>query len=179
MITKPTSNSAETSHENSAPVAKSKKTRNLIKTAATLLMALTLAAGAMLSACSKDPTPAPGGDNSGGGNTPPDIITPGGDDKPGGDEEEEYPGVTLDKPQQNLNAAGKPAILPAENTGATYENEYASTTAVGVHGEIKGTVNNQYGHTKSKLELKQSNQCKSKSRDSLRNLDFLSTYLEC
>ena len=34
------------------------------------------------------------------------------------------------------------------------------------------------GHTKSKLELKQSNQCKSKSRDSLRNLDFLSTYLE-
>ncbi len=34
------------------------------------------------------------------------------------------------------------------------------------------------GHTKSKLELKRSNQCKSKSRDSLRNLDFLSTYIE-
>ena len=29
------------------------------------------------------------------------------------------------------------------------------------------------GHTKSKLELKQSNQCKSKSRDSLRNLGFI------
>ena len=34
------------------------------------------------------------------------------------------------------------------------------------------------GHTKSKLELKRSNQCKSKSRDSLWNLDFLSTHLE-
>ena len=31
------------------------------------------------------------------------------------------------------------------------------------------------GHTKSKLELKRTNQCKSKSRDSLWNLDFLST----
>ena len=47
------------------------------------------------------------------------------------------------------------------------------------HSNFSTTVNNQYGHTKSKLELKQSNQCKSKSRDSLRNLDFLSTYLEC
>lgn len=43
------------------------------------------------------------------------------------------------------------------------------------HSDISTTVNNQYGHTKSKLELKQSNQCKSESRDSLRNLDFLST----
>ena len=34
------------------------------------------------------------------------------------------------------------------------------------------------GHTKSKLELKRTNQCKSKSRDSLWNLDFLSTHLE-
>ena len=34
------------------------------------------------------------------------------------------------------------------------------------------------GHTKSNLELKQTNQCKSKSRDSLWNLDFLSTHLE-
>ena len=48
------------------------------------------------------------------------------------------------------------------------ENEYVLTTNV-VYAN---------GHTKSKLELKQSNQCKSKSRDSLRNLDFLSTYIE-
>lgn len=43
---------------------------------------------------------------------------------------------------------------------------------------LRGNVLYANGHTKSKLELKQSNQCKSKSRDSLRNLDFLSTYLE-
>ena len=43
---------------------------------------------------------------------------------------------------------------------------------------LQGNVLYANGHTKSKLELKQSNQCKSKSRDSLRNLDFLSTYLE-
>ncbi len=43
---------------------------------------------------------------------------------------------------------------------------------------LSGNVVYANGHTKSKLELKQSNQCKSKSRDSLRNLDFLSTYLE-
>lgn len=43
---------------------------------------------------------------------------------------------------------------------------------------LTGNVLYANGHTKSKLELRQSNQCKSKSRDSLRNLDFLSTYLE-
>lgn len=35
------------------------------------------------------------------------------------------------------------------------------------HSAISTTVNNQYGHTKYKLEFKQSNQCKSKSRNFL------------
>ncbi len=40
---------------------------------------------------------------------------------------------------------------------------------------LTGNVVYANGHTKSNLELKQTNQCKSKSRDSLWNLDFLST----
>ncbi len=43
---------------------------------------------------------------------------------------------------------------------------------------LKHNVVYANGHTKSKLELKRTNQCKSKSRDSLWNLDFLSTHLE-
>ena len=56
-------------------------------------------------------------------------------------------------------------------------NKWGSRSAE-INYLLKHNVLYANGHTKSKLELKQSNQCKSKSRDSLRNLDFLSTYLE-
>ncbi len=99
--------------------AETNKKRRIFKTAAALIMTFTLAAGAMFGvACKKDD----------GEVTPPDIS-------------DSYTPVELDKPQQNLNSSGKPAILPSENKEfETYENEYANTTVVGVHGEIKGTV---------------------------------------
>ena len=76
-----------------------------------------------------------------------------------------------------------PALVSEDDFNAVQAKMKVNKKAPAMHrseDDYLLTTNVVYanGHTKSKLELKQSNQCKSKSRDSLRNLDFLSTYLE-
>lgn len=95
-----------------------KKSRRAIMIAATLLMTFTLATGAMFgTACRKNGKPTD--------TTITDTYTP----------------VELDKPQKNLNSSGKPAILPSDKKEEeTFQNEYSTTTAVGVYGKITGTA---------------------------------------
>ena len=98
---------------------KIKKSHFKFKTAIAAVMALTLSVSTAFGvACKKE-------------NNEPPVI----------DNEETYKPVENDKPAQGLNSQGKPAVLPAEKVESeTYENEFATTTAVGFSGKIKGTV---------------------------------------
>lgn len=93
-------------------VAKRKKLRSILASAATLLMTFTLVFGATLgTACS-----------------------------PSEPENEDY-GVKLDKPDLNLNSSGKPVIVPSKKTEEEiFVNEYEATSAVGYYGKVLGTV---------------------------------------
>ncbi len=78
---------------------------------------------------------------------------------------------------------GVPAILSKELFEEVQERikkvaKAPAANRTDVDFVLTGNVVYANGHTKSKLELKRTNQCKSKSRDSLWNLDFLSTHLE-
>ncbi len=115
MTVEPKTQTAENFGKSSA--AKKRTARSVLTSAAALLLTFTLATGAMFGASCKSKTPPDAEIN--------DTYTP----------------IELDKPQQNLNAAGKPAILPATDVaGETFENEYATTTAVGYHGEVINTI---------------------------------------
>ena len=76
-----------------------------------------------------------------------------------------------------------PALISEDDFNAVQAKMKVNKKAPAMHrseDDYLLTTNVVYanGHTKSKLELKRTNQCKSKSRDSLWNLDFLSTHLE-
>ena len=92
-----------------------------------------------------------------------------------------YMGVGISDGQTYTNIV--PAIVDEQtftNCNKIMDNQRHKQKAVQGHSEyiLSGNVVYANGHTKSKLELKRTNQCKSKSRDSLWNLDFLSTHLE-